>query len=146
MSQKANILIETQQTNDTAKIAGDVLAKLPLLAEMITQPEQCKIIESGHEDWKQAQLVAIRDMQRQLLMFFKPILTIDEAAELIGVTPKRFTNIIYEEKARLGHIPDFVCDAGGVIRQRILRDPLFDWIKRRRRRGGQVRHSGKLIV
>jgi len=63
----------------------------------------------------------------------KPVLTTAEAAAMISVSTKRFTNILYEEKARLGRFPDFVCDAGGILQRRIIRDELIAWLKQTRR-------------
>ena len=70
-------------------------------------------------------------------MFQKPILSIDEAAKLLGVSKKRMLNIIYIERSRLGRMPDFVCDAGGTIRLHILRDKFIEWVTKRRTRRGR---------
>ena len=67
----------------------------------------------------------------------KPILTMAEAAEMLGMSRKRFENIIYEERVRLGRMPDFVCDAGGKIQRRIIRDELIEWVKMRRAKRGR---------
>jgi hypothetical protein len=68
---------------------------------------------------------------------FKPILTIDEAATMLGLSRKRLETIIYEEKVRLGRLPDFVCDAGGKIQRRIVTDEFLVWVKSRRSRRGR---------
>lgn len=68
---------------------------------------------------------------------FSPILTIREAAGMLGVSTKRLQNIIAEEKGRLGRLPDFVCDAGGKMRRRIVRDQLIEWLKSRKVRRGR---------
>ena len=81
------------------------------------------------------QLMEIKAMVTKLLETSKPILTVKEAAEMLSISPKRLKNIIYQEKTRLGNLPDFVCDASGILGRRILRDPLLDWVKRRRRKG-----------
>jgi hypothetical protein len=67
----------------------------------------------------------------------KPIMTIDEAARFLGVSQKRLANMISEEKARLGRLPDFVCNAESRMRRRILRDELLDWVRARRKRFGR---------
>ena len=67
----------------------------------------------------------------------KPILTTDEAARLIGVSPKTMTNIISRERVELGRLPDFVCNASGKIGTRIMRDELMKWIKSNKRRVGR---------
>jgi len=94
-------------------------------------------IEHKNKEWDRAQAIATRDIMRQLLVFTKPVLTMDEGAALLDVSTKRFSNILYEEKARLGHFPDFVCDAGGVITRRVIRDELIEWVKRSRRSKGR---------
>jgi len=66
--------------------------------------------------------------------FQKPLLTMDEAASMLSLSPKRFKNIICEERARLGRSPDFLCDANGRICCRVLRDELLDWVKGRNRK------------
>lgn len=71
----------------------------------------------------------------------KPILTVDEAAKLLGMSRKRLEDIIYEEKTRLGRLPDFVCDAGGKIQRRILTDGLMEWVKSRRAKRGRPSKS-----
>ena len=76
----------------------------------------------------------------------KPILTIDEAARMLGVGKKRLANMISEEKVRLGRLPDYVCDAEGRMRRRILRDGFLEWVKARRgRRGRPPRLHGSLV-
>ena len=69
--------------------------------------------------------------------FRKPILTLGEAAGMLGVGKKRLANVISEEKARLGRPPDFVCDAGGRMGMRVLRDELLEWARARPRRRGR---------
>ena len=59
----------------------------------------------------------------------KPIWTIEEAAQMLSLSKKRLEDIIYEEKVRLGRLPDFVCDAGGKIQRRIIRDEFLEWVK-----------------
>ncbi len=71
----------------------------------------------------------------------KPILSVKEAAVLLSVSPKRMSNIISQERQRLGRMPDFVCDAGGVLSNRILRDQLLDWARNRAR----VRRARKAV-
>lgn len=66
--------------------------------------------------------------------FQKPLLTLDEAASMLSLSPKRFKNIICEERVRLGRSPDFLCDANGRICCRVLRDELLDWVKGRNRK------------
>jgi hypothetical protein len=68
---------------------------------------------------------------------FSPILTIIEAAEMLGISQKRMQNIIAEEKTRLGRLPEFVCDAGGKMRRRIIKDQLIEWLKSRKVRRGR---------
>ena len=67
----------------------------------------------------------------------KPILTIAEAARLLGVSRKRLANMVAEEKAWLGRLPDFVCDAGGRMARRVLRDELLEWAKGKARKRGR---------
>ena len=67
----------------------------------------------------------------------KPLLRVSEAASVLGVSTKRLTNILYEEKARLGRFPDFVCDAGGTIQRRIITEELLKWARRSKRRTGR---------
>lgn len=67
----------------------------------------------------------------------EPILTIGGAARMLGMSQKRFANLISEEKGRLGRMPDFVCDAGGRMRKRILRDELLEWAKAKAVRRGR---------
>ena len=69
--------------------------------------------------------------------FREPILTIGGAAQMLGVSQKRLANIIAEEKLRIGHPPDFVCDAGGKMRMRILRDELLEWMRAKREKRGR---------
>lgn len=59
----------------------------------------------------------------------KPILTIAEAARMLDVSKKRMEDIIFEEKTKLGRLPDFVCNAGGKIQRRIIRDEFLAWVK-----------------
>ena len=68
---------------------------------------------------------------------FSPVLTISEAAGMLGISQKRMQNLIAEEKARLGRLPDFVCDGGGRMRRRIIRDQLIEWLKTRKVRRGR---------
>ena len=67
----------------------------------------------------------------------KPILTMDEAAGMMGVSRKRIANLVSEEKARLGRLPGFVCDAQGRMRRRLIRDEFLEWVKARRTRRGR---------
>ena len=71
----------------------------------------------------------------------KPIMTIEAAARLLGMSKKRLEDIIYEEKARLGHLPDYVCDAGGKIQRRVLAAELMEWVKSRRTKRGRPSKS-----
>ena len=70
-------------------------------------------------------------------VYSKPVISMSEAADLMGVSTKRLSNILYEEKARLGRLPNFVCDAGGTIQRRIITDELLKWLSRRKRRPGR---------
>lgn len=65
------------------------------------------------------------------------ILTIAGAAQMLGVSQKRFANMISEEKKRLGRAPDFVCDAAGKMRMRILRDELMEWMRAKPKKRGR---------
>ena len=67
----------------------------------------------------------------------KPILTMTEAARLIGVSRKRLANLIATEKSRLGRLPDFVSDAGGKMARRVLRDELLEWAKGKAKKRGR---------
>jgi hypothetical protein len=67
----------------------------------------------------------------------KPILTTAEAARLIRVSPKTMANMISRESAALGRPPDFVCNASGKMRTRIIRDELMKWIRSSKRRVGR---------
>ena len=67
----------------------------------------------------------------------KPILTIDEAAKLLGMSRKRLANLIAAEKGRHGRLPDFMCDAGGRMPRRVLRDELLEWAKGKARKRGR---------
>ena len=78
--------------------------------------------------------------------FQKPLLTIEDAAAMLSLSPKRFENIICEERARLGRTPDFVVDAGGRIQRRVLRDELVAWAKGRSRRAGRPRIAASGIA
>ena len=69
--------------------------------------------------------------------FREPILTIGGAAQMLGISQKRLANIIAEEKLRIGHPPDFVCDAGGKMRMRILRDELLEWMRAKQKKRGR---------
>lgn len=69
--------------------------------------------------------------------FQKPVLTLEEASRLIGVSRKRLVNILYEEKARLGRLPKFVCDAGGKTRRLVLNAELLEWLKAGQPRRGR---------
>ena len=71
------------------------------------------------------------------LDYGKPIMTIAEAARLLGVSRKRLANLIAEQKARLGQLPAFVCDAGGRMARRVLRDELLEWAKGKARKRGR---------
>ena len=53
------------------------------------------------------------------------------------MSKKRLENLIADEKGRLGRRPDFVCDAGGRMQRRILRDAFIEWIKARRSKRGR---------
>ena len=70
--------------------------------------------------------------------FQKPLLTVEEAASMLSLSPKRFKNIICEERARLGRSPDFLCDANGRICCRVLRDELLEWARGRNRKSGRA--------
>lgn len=70
--------------------------------------------------------------------FQKPLLTLEEAASMLSLSPKRFKNIICEERARLGRSPDFLCDANGRICCRVLRDELLEWARGRNRKTGRA--------
>ena len=63
--------------------------------------------------------------------FNKPILTFEEAADLLSLSHKRFKNLVSEEQVRIGRVPDFVINADGKIQRRILRDKLLEWVKGR---------------
>jgi len=85
----------------------------------------------------QAELRLLSDRILAATAFQKPILTMDEAAELLGMSKKRLADIIYEEKVRLGRLPAFVCDAGGALRRHILRDQFIEWVKTGKRKRGR---------
>jgi hypothetical protein len=69
--------------------------------------------------------------EADLSPFHKPLLTLEEAAKTLGISLKRWNNIICDERKRLGRSPDFLCDAGGVIGRRVIRDKLLTWASRR---------------
>jgi hypothetical protein len=67
--------------------------------------------------------------------FQKSVLTMDEAADFLHVSPKRFANIICLERKRQGKTPDFIADNG--VMRRVVRDKLFDWVCNARKRTGR---------
>jgi hypothetical protein len=83
------------------------------------------------------ELETIKETNTNASLCLKPILTYPEAAKILDVSTKRLQNIIYEEKSRLGHLPDFVCDANGVIQHRIATDRFIDWVKQQKRHPGR---------
>lgn len=76
-------------------------------------------------------ITSITTLLRESDRFQKPLLTMDEAAALLTVSVKRLTNIMYQERARLGRFPDWIVDGGGTIQRRVVRDGLLSWAKRR---------------
>ena len=96
-----------------------------------------RLNEQQMQELERTHIQATKEVMRQVLVFSKPILMMAEAAELLGVSLKRLNNILYEEKARLGRLPDFVCDAGGILSRRVIKDELIEWIKRTRKPRGR---------
>lgn len=129
-------------TNDMAKAAGLLvvtderrLPPRPPLPETVTPAVIEELLERATERLLVSVVsnmnVLVRsqiDQQRE--RYAKPLLLMSEAAEILGVSTKRFMNIIQAEKTRLGRLPDFVCDAGGIIQRRIVKDRLLKWAER----------------
>lgn len=67
--------------------------------------------------------------------FQKPILTVDEAAELLHISKKRFDNIICLERKRQGKTPDFIVHNGAF--RRVISDKLIDWVCRSQKKAGR---------
>ena len=91
----------------------------------------------GAPAWLEAQLVLLRERVSDEVRLLRPVLAVGDAARMLGVSRKRLENLIYEEKARLGRMPDFVCDAGGRMKRRILRDELLEWMRARQKKRGR---------
>lgn len=100
--------------------------------------QQDTLYQLAKTDEEQRRLLAdIADHLRQGGKFAKPVLTIQEAAEMLGYTPKALQNRISAEKRRLGRLPEFVVDAGGKTKRLIKRDPFVLWLTERRRGRGR---------
>jgi hypothetical protein len=100
-----------------------------------------RLIESSQRQlaaYDRNELLETKELVKQILLCSKPILTHHEAAEFLGVSQKRLNNILYEWKARFGRFPDFVCDAGGILQRRFIRDALIEWVKNAKKRRGRT--------
>lgn len=92
----------------------------------------------------QGAVIGITNMLRDADRFQKPLLTIDDAAAMLSLSPKRLENIICLERKRLGRSPDFLCDGGGRIQRRVLRDELLSWARRRGKNDRRRRMASEL--
>lgn len=84
------------------------------------------------------QLAAIN---QERLAASAPILTVEEAAALLALSPKRLLNIISKIKGETGMLPDFVCDGVGNLAHRIDRERLLEWVRQRKPRRGRPRKN-----
>jgi hypothetical protein len=73
----------------------------------------------------------------QVAAYEKPILTLAEAAAYIGVGMSRFRSIVYEHKQKYKKLPDFVCNARGVMSYRVDRAKLMEWVCQTKRKPGR---------
>ena len=126
----------------TAEDRKDFLADIPPAIRGDAEIHWNALVELGERQVREIEILnaqATKDALRQILVFSKPLLTLQEAAEFLSVSPKRLTNILYEEKARRGKFPEFVCDAGGILQRRFIKDSLIDWAKHgNKKRGGRT--------
>ena len=125
---------EVVQSEDLADILAGVEPENQVDAE---QAINQKIVVSQQQasDYDRKVILETKELVMKLLVAAKPIMTIAEAAEMADISSKRLSNIIYQIKTETGRFPDFVCDAGGVITRRIVRDSFLAWIQRSRKRG-----------
>ena len=91
----------------------------------------------------QGAVISITRMLQDADRFQKPLMTMDEAAALLSISQKRFWNIVYLERARLGRFPDWIVDGGGTIQRRVVRDGLLSWAKRRGKNVGRRRMASE---
>lgn len=73
----------------------------------------------------------------------RPVLTMGQAAGLVGLSRKRLEDIVRDETRKNGRPPAFVVDGGGRTRRRVARDELIDWMKARRPRRGRPSKSDR---
>ncbi len=137
-SQRILELPDSGNCSKNITVAADQYGKDAHLTVAHDVPQGDAITDANRGDMfgpsDRVQLIEMKAMLTQIQATSKPILSIEEAAELIAVSPKRMNNIIYQEKKRLGgRLPDFVCDAGGVLSKRIIRDQLIGWVQNRKR-------------
>jgi len=131
-------------SDDEAELLADVPPEHQADVQSLI-PEWVAESQVKAEDWKRQMLVRVhallapdtldiplmgRGVNGNGVAALKPLLTQEEAAKLLGVSLKRFTNILYIEKSKSGSLPDFICDAGGALGRRVITDELLDWVKR----------------
>ncbi len=68
-----------------------------------------------------------------------PLLTLGQAAAMLGFSPKRLSNLMYEWKRDHGKLPDFVCTGAGRTNRRIDRDRLVEFMRTAKPRRGRPR-------
>lgn len=91
------------------------------------------------EQLPQAIAKQLAAMDQERLAASAPILTVEEAAALLALSPKRLLNIISKIKGETGKLPDFVCDGAGNLAHRIDREKLLEWVRKRKPRRGRPR-------
>ena len=97
----------------TAEDRAEFLASVPVEFHLEAQDQLNRIAdqdEGRRWDFLQGAVVSITRMLQEADRFQKPLMTMDEAAELLSISQKRFTNIVYLERARLGRFPDWIVD------------------------------------
>jgi hypothetical protein len=89
-------------------------------------------------------LAAIEAKIDRLLQQGKPkeVMSIEEAANWLGITKKHFQNTISAYKRKHKKLPDFVCDGGGQLGRRVVKEKLVAWAAEKGRKRGRPPKRG----
>ncbi len=73
----------------------------------------------------------------QMGTYTKPILTVREAATLIGMSHKTLQDTVSVIRCKTGKSPNFILKAGGHMHARIDRDLFYAWLRSSPKRRGR---------
>ena len=83
------------------------------------------------------EIMGLKKAIKEMTIAEAPIISIEDAAKLVGVKKSRMHNIVSEIKRKTGRSAPFVVNAAGKLGNRIDRERFMEWVRSKRRYPGR---------